>query len=220
MSSHDSPSTRDHLLEVAGRLFAAHGLDGVGTRAITAAAAVNLGAIHYHFGTKQDLYLAAFRHVLQDFPDRSLARLYDAHIVPARGRGQLAQGILRLLERLIGDLLAPREPRWHIDLLMRELVQPSSARQLLIDELFVPDHRLWCDIYRQAKPHGTPLEAHLWAFTHSSMIIFHLAVPNPVRQLLGDDGDPGQEDYVHHVIRHTARMMIAAVDLPLPKELR
>ncbi len=220
MSTDHTASTRDHLLEVAGQLFASHGYDGIGTRAITTAAKVNLGAIHYHFGTKEDLYLASFRHVLQDFPDRSLSRLYEAFIAPARSRAQLAQGILRVIERLVGGLLAPREPRWHSELLMRELARASSARQLLVDELFIPDHQVWLDIHRRVKPQGTALEAHLWAFTHSAIIIFHLSVKDPIRQLLGNDGDPEDQDYLRQVIRHTARLMISAVGLPLPEELR
>ena len=51
-------STRDLLLEVAGRLFAERGFDGVSIRDITREAGVNLGAVTYHFGSKVELFRA------------------------------------------------------------------------------------------------------------------------------------------------------------------
>lgn len=48
--------TARDLLRVARRLFASHGYDGASVRAITSAAHANLGAITYHFGSKQELY--------------------------------------------------------------------------------------------------------------------------------------------------------------------
>jgi len=46
------------LLKAARALFSEHGFDGTSVRAITARAGANLGAITYHFGSKQALYEA------------------------------------------------------------------------------------------------------------------------------------------------------------------
>jgi AcrR family transcriptional regulator len=46
------------LIEAARHLFAQHGYDGASVRAITARAGANLGAITYHFGSKEALYEA------------------------------------------------------------------------------------------------------------------------------------------------------------------
>lgn len=48
--------TRTRLIQVAGRLFAERGYDGVSVRDIVSAAKVNLGAVTYHFGSKQALF--------------------------------------------------------------------------------------------------------------------------------------------------------------------
>ena len=53
-----SPGTRETLLVVAERLFLAEGYDKVSVRAICAAADANPAAVHYHFGTKDDLTIA------------------------------------------------------------------------------------------------------------------------------------------------------------------
>ena len=52
--------TRARILDVAERLFAEHGLERVSIRDITREARANLGAINYHFGTKQKLIAAVF----------------------------------------------------------------------------------------------------------------------------------------------------------------
>jgi len=44
------------LVSAARELFSKHGFDGTSVRAITARAGTNLGAITYHFGSKQALY--------------------------------------------------------------------------------------------------------------------------------------------------------------------
>ena len=54
------PSVRERILEVAERMFAEHGMSGVGLRAITTEAEVNLASIAYHFDSKDGLLEALF----------------------------------------------------------------------------------------------------------------------------------------------------------------
>ena len=52
--------TRERLLEHAIRLFARHGLEGVSLRTVMqSAGAKNTAAVHYHFGDRETLVLAA-----------------------------------------------------------------------------------------------------------------------------------------------------------------
>jgi len=55
----DTNSTRERILAVARHLFTSRGYDAVSVRDIVAAAKVNLGAVTYHFGSKEVLYHAA-----------------------------------------------------------------------------------------------------------------------------------------------------------------
>jgi AcrR family transcriptional regulator len=48
--------TRERLIETSARLFAEHGFDGVSVRRIARASKVNLGAVTYHFGGKEELF--------------------------------------------------------------------------------------------------------------------------------------------------------------------
>jgi AcrR family transcriptional regulator len=56
----EKPDTAAAVLDAARELFALHGYDGTSVRAITSKAGANLGAVTYHFGCKESLYLAAF----------------------------------------------------------------------------------------------------------------------------------------------------------------
>ena len=57
--------TRSRILDVAEELFSEQGFDRVSIRDITKIAEVNLAAINYHFGSKEDLIAAVFeRHIV------------------------------------------------------------------------------------------------------------------------------------------------------------
>lgn len=50
--------TTERILEVATKMFAEKGFDGTSTKEICRAAGVNVAAIHYHFESKENLYVA------------------------------------------------------------------------------------------------------------------------------------------------------------------
>jgi AcrR family transcriptional regulator len=67
--------TRSRILDVAEALFADRGLDRVSIRDITRKAKVNLAAINYHFGTRDDLIVAVFERRVVPVNDARLAAL-------------------------------------------------------------------------------------------------------------------------------------------------
>jgi AcrR family transcriptional regulator len=54
-------STKQRILDSAEALFALHGFVGASLRQVTAAAKVNLAAVNYHFGSKENLINEVFR---------------------------------------------------------------------------------------------------------------------------------------------------------------
>ena len=79
MNQHHSDSARDRILLVARKEFARHGYQGASVRSITTKAKVNLGAITYHFHTKEQLYVAVLQSLVGALADRvHLATLADA----------------------------------------------------------------------------------------------------------------------------------------------
>jgi AcrR family transcriptional regulator len=55
-------STPERLIATAERLFAERGIEAVSLRDITAAAGANTAAVHYHFGSKDELVRAILEH--------------------------------------------------------------------------------------------------------------------------------------------------------------
>lgn len=66
----DGAETRRKLLDAAGALFADKGYHTTKTSEICAAAGANMAALHYHFGSKDKMYVLAWR---QEF-DKSIAK--------------------------------------------------------------------------------------------------------------------------------------------------
>ena len=54
----NAEETRRRLIEIASTHFSAHGTAGTSLRSVARDASVSLAAIHYHFGTKDQLYEA------------------------------------------------------------------------------------------------------------------------------------------------------------------
>ncbi len=57
----DRQDKKDHILEVAEKLFAELGYDGASTRLIAQQASVNMAMLNYYFGGKEGLYFAIFQ---------------------------------------------------------------------------------------------------------------------------------------------------------------
>ena len=53
-----SQDTKTRILDAAEALFMEHGFEATSLRQLTAAAGVNLAAVNYHFGTKEELFQA------------------------------------------------------------------------------------------------------------------------------------------------------------------
>jgi AcrR family transcriptional regulator len=91
--------TRSAILDVAERLFSQNGVEGTSVREIIRAAEVNLGAINYHFGTKERLAIEVFARRLEPVNRERIARL-DA-LEKAAGRRKVA------LEPIIDAMVRP-----------------------------------------------------------------------------------------------------------------
>jgi len=89
--------TKQKILDTAERLFAEHGYSATSLRHIIADAGVNLAAIHYHFGTKQDLLDQLIVRKAGPMNDRRLKLLdqFEAEAAPA------APSIEKIMEALI-----------------------------------------------------------------------------------------------------------------------
>jgi len=69
--------TKDRILDTAERQFAEHGYSATSLRGIIAEAGVNLAAVHYHFGSKEELLRAVIHRRADPVNQARLARLEE-----------------------------------------------------------------------------------------------------------------------------------------------
>lgn len=71
-------STKERILNAAEALFAQHGFAGTSLRLVTGRADVNLAAVNYHFGSKENLVAEVFRRRMDDMSRARMAALAAA----------------------------------------------------------------------------------------------------------------------------------------------
>ncbi|KIQ96138.1 TetR family transcriptional regulator [Lysobacter sp. A03] len=78
MSSNTQFSTKDRILTAAEELFAQHGFSGTSLRQVTGRADVNIAAVNYHFGSKENLVNEVFRRRMDEMSAHRLQALKTA----------------------------------------------------------------------------------------------------------------------------------------------
>ena len=68
-------STKDRILDAAEELFAQFGFAGTSLRQVTSRADVNIAAVNYHFGSKENLVNEVFRRRMDEMSTQRLAAL-------------------------------------------------------------------------------------------------------------------------------------------------
>ncbi len=137
-------ATSRKLLLAAIDVFGRLGFDGAATRVLADAAAVNLQAIPYYFGSKQGLYLAAAEHIAGEIAvrvaeprSRAQARLAasdDGGAMPPNEARVLLGDILRAL----AELFAGDESEAWARFLIREQMAPTEAFRRVYRDLIQP----------------------------------------------------------------------------------
>ncbi|KRB08529.1 TetR family transcriptional regulator [Lysobacter sp. Root690] len=75
-------STKDRILGAAEELFAQFGFTGTSLRQVTSRADVNIAAVNYHFGSKENLVNEVFRRRMDEMTEQRMSALkaaVDAH---------------------------------------------------------------------------------------------------------------------------------------------
>lgn len=154
MSDNKSNSdTGERILDVAERLFMAHGYEGTSMRMITGAAEVNLAAVNYHFGSKDALIEAVFQRRLDPMNAARVAEL--DRLEKEAGDGPLSpEAIIRAF---IGESLAMIEDgrnggRTFVRLLGRTYTEPAKPIRTLIGRMYASTMARFKSAFTRALP--------------------------------------------------------------------
>lgn len=130
--------TKEKILDVAEELFAERGFSATSLRAITSAAGVNLAAVNYHFGSKEELFHAVFARRIEPI-NRERMELLEACEQEAGG-GPAA------LEAILAAFLAPA-------LRLCRDTSPGGRQFLrLMGRIYTEPGDLWVPIFREFEP--------------------------------------------------------------------
>jgi AcrR family transcriptional regulator len=88
-----STVTKERILDTAESLFMEHGFEATGLRQITTDAGVNLAAVHYHFGGKEELFEAVLTRRLDPMNQERVA-LLDELEAAARSKPLTCEAII------------------------------------------------------------------------------------------------------------------------------
>jgi AcrR family transcriptional regulator len=197
--SASAPSVRERILHVAERMFAEHGMDGVGLRAITAEAKVNLASIAYHFGSKGGLLEALFAQraapIVQERL-RLLALCFEDTKTPT-------------LEQILDAFLRPAltlgvQPQFggpaFVKLRARLGTEPETTTRKILSKAFDQSSRKFIDAIAQTLPLLPRAEVE-WRYHFMLGTMFYtMANSGRIQSLTNGHCDPGDVKRALHYI--------------------
>jgi len=156
--------TREAILDIAEDLFARQGYDGTSMRQITAAAAVNLAAVNYHFGSKEALLHAVLKRRLA-LVNQERLRVLDALEAEAGGKplkpSQILDAFFGTLLRLAAD--PEHAGRNFLQLLERTMTDPAGFLNTLFAAEYADVMARYQNALYAALP-GVPRAEIMWRF--------------------------------------------------------
>jgi AcrR family transcriptional regulator len=125
---------REQLILHATRIFAAKGYAAAATREICQAAGVNIAAIHYYFGGKEELYRAVLTRPIDAFTEQ-----FGGFDDPAL---TLEQSMRRLLAPFVRMALDDNDYDLQvIRLHLREALEPTAVFRDVVSRNMLPHHQ-------------------------------------------------------------------------------
>ncbi|NKF22542.1 CerR family C-terminal domain-containing protein [Solimonas marina] len=194
--------TRRALIDAATAVFVEQGYAGARVRDIAARAQANVAAINYHFGGKQRLYLAVLR-------EQAGARI-ERFPLPVASDADVDEQTLRdAIAMVLSRFLAGDERAAVPKLLMRELLAPTSALEMLVSEIALPQFRHLATIVAALLgPAADPETVLRCTLSIVSQCMFYLFARPLVEQLAPHSYADGAE---RQLAEHIARFSLAAL---------
>ena len=174
-------STPEILLDVGQRLFAERGYAASSVRDITSAGGANLGAVTYHFGSKDALYQAVL--------ERALGPLRETIAATAQPTGPALdriEAVLRAMFAYLGD--HPELPRLIVQQLAAGTELPPVVAATMQANIGV-----MTGLIREGQRHGTIRKGdpQLLALSFGGQPIFLALIGHALKQAVGvDPTDP------------------------------
>lgn len=133
----EQEDARARLIDAAIKLFADKGYEGTSVRDLATAAGVNVAAVSYHFGSKDELYHEALRACLA--PCGEMRERMQKHLdaaLKSRSRKSAEEALRGCIQDFLEVLVSPAARHSH--LVMREQSEGKQRFEPVIREFFQP----------------------------------------------------------------------------------
>lgn len=154
-----SQDTKTRILDAAETLFTEHGFEATSLRSLTSAAGVNLAAVNYHFGSKEELFQAVLTRRL-DPMNQERIDLLAQYEREAGGKPLTCEKILSAM--LIPALKLSRDPRRggkdFLRVLGRAYADPAPFIRNFLSAQYAEMISRFKDAFLKALPHLTKQE--------------------------------------------------------------
>jgi len=210
-SSGRADKTRQDIIDAAGLLFAEKGFKATTIADICKAAKVNQAAVNFHFGGKEQLYIALVRFGYE----YSLTEIPWPKWEPGTpATSKLRDFILTFLRRAVAD----HEPRWPCQLIMREMIEPTKACEEFVSGYIRPSLALLHGILQDLLPPDFPQDRRI-LIGHSiigQMLFYRVARPVLQLVLAGNDLLRFDEAQMERLADHITAFTLAALGVAAP----
>ena len=211
-----TPPTKEQILDAAEKLITERGIDAVSLRAITAAADVNLAAVHYHFGSKEGLVQKVFERRIRPINDARLQRLTAIEQAAGDGPLQLEAVLKALFEPAMRQYSEHERGPQFMRMCGRIYAEPSSAIQATFDALFGEVVQRYRAAFARALPE-LPAEELGWRTHFAAGAMIHTLMDSAnLKRFSGGLCDPGDtEAAVARLVSFCSAGMRASVETAL-----
>jgi AcrR family transcriptional regulator len=215
----DAPTmsvTQAKILDTAEELFMEHGFEATSLRQITAAAGVNIAAVNYHFGSKEELFQTVLTRRLDPMNQERLALLarFDREVAP---RALSAEKILAAM--FIPALKLARDPerggKNFLRLLGRAYADPAPFIRQFLSEQYVVMITRFKAAFARALPHLPKKELSWRLHFVMGALSYTLAGTDALRLIAALN--PRDSDNDEMLLRRLAPFLIAGLKAPLPE---
>jgi len=208
-----SPSaeqTRAALIQSGLRLFGEKGFEATSTRDIAADAGANIASIAYHFGGKEGLRLACAEAIVAKF--REIAGSSVLAPDPGADGDQATRVIETALVSMIRFFTLQPEARHIAAFVMREMIHPGAAIDLIYSEMVFPFHSALCRLWGVAThrdPESPASRLSVFAVI-GQVIYFRLGQPIICKRMGWKAVGPKEADQIVAVVTGNLRTLISA----------
>ena len=209
-------ATKQRILDAAEALFVAHGFEATSLRALTATAGVNLAAVNYHFGSKEELFEAVLRRRLDAMNQRRVALLSALE--------QDAGGAPVPCERILSALFIPalelaRDPERgganFLRLLGRAYADPAPFIRRFLSEQYAPMIRRFKQAFARALPELPPRELSWRLHFMMGALSYTLAGTDALKLIAEITAGEPAADNDELLLRRLAPFLLAGLTSPL-----